>query len=185
MTKCNNKCRNECKKLNNNKNNNMNNINNKRNTIPLKYVYMIIIISLVIFISSLIFSIYYFFFHRKGWIKENAELINKEDCNIDKNKKCNYTIKININGKEYIRTFNSTRELIINEIDGKKTIKIEYDPNNPKDNIKISINKDLFKIIISLVLFCSSVIAIYFFIYKYYKIIKGINKIKIDHDLFM
>lgn len=181
MTKCATKCKNECKKSNNNK---MNNINNKRNTIPIKYVYFIIAISLFIFISSLIFSIYYLFFHRKGWVKENAELIDEDECYINKYKKC-YTIKININGKDYIRKFDTNKKLKITEIDGKKTIEIEYDPSNPKDNIKISINKDLFKIIISLILLGSAVIAIYFFIYKYYKIVKGINKIKIDHDLFM
>lgn len=182
MTKCNNKCKNECKKSNNNK---TNNINNKRNTIPLKYVYLIIGISLLIFIISLLFSIYYLCIHRRGWIKENAELINEEECDINKHKKCNYTIKVKVNGKEYIKTFNIRKELKITEIDGKKTIKIEYNPSNPQENMELLINKDLFKIIMALILLGTTVTIIYFFIYKYYKIIKGINKIKIDHDLFM
>lgn len=182
MTKCNSKCRNECKKSNSNK---MNNINNKRNTIPLKYVYLIIAISSLVFILSLLLCIYYLCLHRKGWLQENAELINEEECDINKHKKCYYTIKIKINGKEYIKQFITKKELKITEIDGKRTIKIEYDQNNPQDNMELSINKDLFKIIIAFILFSSLVILVYFFIYKYYKIIKGINKIKIDHDIFM
>ena len=184
MTKCNSKCRNECKKSNSNMNN-INNINNKRNTIPLKYVYILIGISSIIFVFSLIIGIYYLYLHRKGWVKEHAELINEEECDINKHKKCHYTIKIKINGKEYIKQFITKKELKITEIDGKRTIKIDYDPNNPQDKMELSINKDLFKIIIAFILFSSFVMIVYFFIYKYYKIIKGINKIKIDHDLFM
>ena len=188
MTKCNSKCRNECKKLNNNNNNNnnnVNNINNKRNTIPLKYVYLIIGISSSVFIISLFLSIYYLFLYRKGWVTENAELINEEVCDLKKHQKCYHTIKININGKEYIKQFITKKELKITEIDGKRTIKIDYDPTNPRDKMELFVNKELFKIIIALILFSSFVIVVYFFIYKYYKIIKGINKIKIDHDLFM
>ena len=184
MTKCINKCKNEC--LKNNKNNlNNDNINNKRNTIPLKYVYYIIGISTFIFISTLIFGIYYLYFHRKGYIKKSAELINEDECNLNKYQKCDYTIKLIINGNEYIKKFHSSKEIKITEIDGKNTIEIEYDPKNPKDNMELFINKDMIKIILSLILIVSLILIIYFVVYKYFKIVKGINKIKLDHDFFI
>lgn len=189
MTKCSNKCKNECVKNNKSNKNNMNNINNninnKRNTIPLKYVYYIIGVSIFIFISTLIFGIYYLYFHRKGYIKRSAELINEDECNLNKYQKCDYTIKIIIEGKEYIKKFHSNKELKITEIDGKNTIEIEYDPKNPKDTMELFINKDMIKIILSLILIVSLIFVVYFVVYKYFKIVKGINKIKLDHDFFI
>ena len=182
MSKCSKKCKNECFSKNNISNNQ---INNKRNTIPLRYVYRIIFISLFIFILCLVFGVYYFCFHRNGWIKKNAELINEKECEFNKYKKCDYEIKIVIDGIEYKKKFHSNKEIKITEIDGKNTIEIEYDPKNPNKHIELYINKDIAKLILAVSLIITAVFTLYFFIYKYFKIIKGINKIKLDHDFFM